>query len=219
MKKFLLLLLAAPAISFAQSATPTPPPGPPPGGMGFHRPNVPPELRDRFRAAKDKALQDPKVRELRERMEAAAKDFRTAMRDAMIKADPGLAEEFKKLPDERDERKDGNDDKNARPGRDGKGQGGDKKWDRNGHRGGFGDLSEGERQRLMAARETAKDDPAVVAARQKRDQAKTPEERQAAAKEFHEAMRAAMLKVDPTLAPILDKIKPPGSPENQPPTP
>lgn len=197
MKRLLLALSLAPVCALAQLPNDQPePPKSPRDERPRDTPDVPPELRERFREAREKAMQDPKVRRLREEMEKSAAAFREAMRDAMLRADPGLADALKKW--------------NDRPGKPGK-------WGKPGDNppggGGFGFLSEGDRERFLAAREKAKDDPAVIAARDKRDQAKTPEERMQAAKEFHEAMRAALLKVDPTLAPILDRIKPPGPPK------
>jgi Spy/CpxP family protein refolding chaperone len=58
-------------------------------------------------------------------------------------------------------------------------------------------LTQEERQKLMAARRTAMQDPAVMAAKEKM---------QAAQKEMHDAMDAALLKADPSLKPILDKM-------------
>ncbi len=197
MKRIALLLSLLPVCAFAEPAAVTDQgPAPRPAGdRPRDMPDVPPELRERFREAREKALDDSKVRRLREEMEKSAKAFREAMRDAMLRADPGLAEALKNWKD--------------RPGRPGK-------WDKPDNRppgGGFESLSEGDRQRLMDAREKAKDDPAVVAAREKRDNAKTPEERMQASKEFHDAMRAALLKQDPTLGPVLDRIKPPTPPK------
>jgi hypothetical protein len=54
-----------------------------------------------------------------------------------------------------------------------------------------------ERAKLRAAHEIAIRDPAVRAARQQRTRAN---------KKYHDALRAAMLKADPSLQPILDKI-------------
>jgi Spy/CpxP family protein refolding chaperone len=62
---------------------------------------------------------------------------------------------------------------------------------------GMGNLTQEERQKVMNARKTAMQDPAVQSARQKM---------QAASKEMHDAMDAAMLKADPSIKPILDKI-------------
>jgi hypothetical protein len=58
-------------------------------------------------------------------------------------------------------------------------------------------LSPEERQKLQAAREKAMQDPAVQAAHDKMRQAH---------KEFRDAMSAAMLKADPSVQPILNKI-------------
>ena len=63
--------------------------------------------------------------------------------------------------------------------------------------GAMGNLTQEERQKVMTARRTAMQDPAVAAAKEKM---------QAASKEFHDAMDAAMLKADPSLKPILDKM-------------
>ena len=58
-------------------------------------------------------------------------------------------------------------------------------------------LSPDERQRLETARQRAMQDPAVQAANEKMKQAH---------KEFRDTMHAAMLKADPTIQSILDKI-------------
>ncbi len=153
--------------------------------------HLPPELRKRFEAARDKAMQDPAIQELKKKADAAGEEFRTAMRDAMMKADPGLANMLKEKMED-------------------KFQGG-----KDGHRpeaSGFANLSDNDRQKLMAAREKAKDDPAVQAAEAKKKDAKTPEQRQAALEEFHQAMKQALLKADPTIGPILDQLKPPQGP-------
>jgi hypothetical protein len=60
-------------------------------------------------------------------------------------------------------------------------------------------LSEDERARLKAAHQKAMADPAVRAAREKFRQAR---------REFREIMRPALLKADPSLQPILDKMRP-----------
>ncbi|MBE2205083.1 MAG: hypothetical protein IAE94_12175 [Chthoniobacterales bacterium] len=159
---------------------------PPPGGGEEHRRdklNMPPEIRARFEAAREKAMQDPALQELRKKAEAANEEFRKAMREAMSKADPGLAEYVKKQIGEK-----------MKEGRPEKGPG-------------FANLSEEDRQKLMAAREKAKSDPAVTAAEEAKKAAKSPEERRTAMEQFHKAMNAAILKVDPSLAPILEKMK------------
>jgi hypothetical protein len=58
-------------------------------------------------------------------------------------------------------------------------------------------LSPQERQQLQAAQDKALNDPAVQAARQKMERAR---------REFRDAMRTAILKADPSVQPILDKV-------------
>ena len=58
-------------------------------------------------------------------------------------------------------------------------------------------LTPEERQKVEAARKTAMQDPAVQSAREKMRQSR---------KDFQGAMHAAMLKADPSIQPILDKI-------------
>ena len=58
-------------------------------------------------------------------------------------------------------------------------------------------LSPEERQKLQAAHQKAMQDPAVQTAHEKM---------RAAHKEFRDAMHAAMLKADPSIQPILNKI-------------
>jgi hypothetical protein len=58
-------------------------------------------------------------------------------------------------------------------------------------------LSPEERQKLQATRQKAIQDPAVQAAHDKMREAH---------KEFRDAMKAAMLRADPSIQPILDKI-------------
>jgi hypothetical protein len=61
-------------------------------------------------------------------------------------------------------------------------------------------LSSEERQKLQAAQQKAMQDPSVQAAHDKM---------RAAHEEFQNAMRAAMLKADPSIQPILNKIPAP----------
>jgi len=59
-------------------------------------------------------------------------------------------------------------------------------------------LTEEERARLKAAHQKALSDPAVLAAREKLKQAR---------REFREIMRPALLRADPSVQAILDKIR------------
>jgi len=186
------------------------PPPPPRDGPRFKErkmpgflANLPPEVAERFKEAREKALKDPKIQELRKASDKANRDFFEAMRIKMQEIDPGLAEIIKKNMDAKDRR-----------GPDGRPGGGKAK--------GFQNLTDAEREQLLAAREKAKDEPAVKEAREKREAATTPEERQAAGEDYHKAMNAAVLKIDPSLAPVLKKLDapaPPPPPPVQPPGP
>lgn len=158
--------------------------------------NLLPEARQRFEAAREKALQDPALQELRKKSEMANREFFDAMRKKMLEIDPSLEEIVK----------------NARGG--GKGSKDIRADRREGGRepNGFGDLTDAEKAKLMAAREKAKADPAVVAAEKMKGQAGTPEDRKAASEEFRKAMHTALLKADPTLGPILEKLAPKAPP-------
>jgi hypothetical protein len=61
----------------------------------------------------------------------------------------------------------------------------------------FANLSADERVKLRAAHQKAMADPAVQAAKDRRRQA---------AKDFRDLKRAAMLRADPSIQPILDKL-------------
>ena len=62
----------------------------------------------------------------------------------------------------------------------------------------WANLNEEERSRLKAAHQKAMSDPVVQAARDRLRQAR---------REFREVMRPAMLKADPSIQPILDKVR------------
>ncbi|MDR3401849.1 MAG: periplasmic heavy metal sensor [Chthoniobacter sp.] len=75
-------------------------------GPGFD--SLSQEEKDKLKAASEKAQQDAKVREAREKMEASMKDFRDAMAAAEIAADPSVEPILKKLQEARDKaQKDG----------------------------------------------------------------------------------------------------------------
>lgn len=62
----------------------------------------------------------------------------------------------------------------------------------------FDGVPEADRAKLHQLREMVKDDPAVRAANEKRKRAND---------EYHEALRVAILKLDPSVAPVLDQIR------------
>ncbi len=69
-------------------------------------------------------------------------------------------------------------------------------------------LTEAERQQLKAAMKQIKDDPQLVASREAVKEAQTKEVRIAAKQENRKIRNNLLLKVDPSLAPILAKIHP-----------
>ena len=59
--------------------------------------SLPEEVRNQFKAAREEAMKDPKIQALREEAEAASKKLRDAMREAMLTADPSLADVLDKI--------------------------------------------------------------------------------------------------------------------------
>jgi len=195
MKKFTLLslgLLAAVAPLSAQDNTQLQPGGPDRDGPPWKQhgkkhghpsdANLTPDEQQRLQAAREKAKNDPTVRSLKEAHDAVGKQLETAMHAAMLSADSSLGPVLDKIKAARDRAKD--------------------------MRGKFESLTPEQKRQLKAARSTAKDDPAVQAAREKMRDAQGPEARREAGREMHKAMKAAMLKADPSLAPLLEKLGP-----------
>lgn len=144
--------------------------------------NLTPDEHQRLQAAREKAKNDPTVRSLKEAKDALEDQLETAVRAAMLAADSSLAPALEKIKAARGRAKDMRDK--------------------------FESLTPEQKQQLKAARAKAKDDPAVQAAREKLRTAQGPEAKRAAAKEMHSAVKAAMLKSDPSLAPLLEKLGP-----------
>lgn len=141
-----------------------------------------PDEQQRLTAAREKAKDDPTVRSLKEAKDALESQLDSAMHSAMLAADSSLAPVLEKIKGARDRAKD--------------------------MRGKFESLTPEQQEKLKQARFAAKDDPAVAAAREKLEAATDPESKRAAAMEMHEAVKAAVLKSNPDLAPLLDQLKP-----------
>lgn len=152
--------------------------------------NLSPDEAQRLGAARDKVKDDPTIKSLRESRKALDEQLEKAMDAAILSADPSLGPVIEKV-------------KQARSKAEGV-------KDR------FEALTPEQKQQLKAAREAAQKDPAVVAAREKMDSASTPEAKHDARREMHKAIKTAVLKQNPDLAPLLDKIGPkhmgPGAP-------
>jgi hypothetical protein len=195
-------LFATPLLADAQTP---PPPKDKPGKPGEKwrdkfLEGMPEEMRTRFQEVREAALQDPQVQALKQKADAAGMEFRDAMREAMMQRDPELAEKVRTHFEER--KKNAADRPKPRKDRPADSQ--------------KPPISPEQRDRMQKAREIAKQAPAVQSAEAKLKSATTPEERQQAGKEFHEAMRSAMLTADPTLADVLEKIRPSRPPEPKP---
>jgi uncharacterized protein YbaA (DUF1428 family) len=63
-----------------------------------HMANLSPDERQKFEAARQKAMQDPSVQAAHDKMRQAHKEFRDAMRAAMLKADPSIQPILNKMP-------------------------------------------------------------------------------------------------------------------------
>ena len=57
-----------------------------------------PDEREKLKAARQKAMQDPSVQAAHEKMRQARKEFITSMRAAMVKADPSVEAVLAKIP-------------------------------------------------------------------------------------------------------------------------
>ena len=63
--------------------------------------NLSPEERQKLQAAEQQAMQDPAVQAARVKMQEADREFRDAMRAAMLKADPSIQPILNKIPNQR----------------------------------------------------------------------------------------------------------------------
>ena len=208
MKTYRLLLLAAAlfgATLSTQAQNPPPAPGDKPGGKSRDKfsEGMPEEMKEKFQAARDELLQDPEMKALKEKADQAGKEFREAMREAMMNRDPELAKQvgdfFESRKKQFEERKKNDGDRPKKH----KDKGESSKPP----------IPPEQRDRMEKAREIAKQAPAVQSAEAKLKAAQSPEERAAAGKEFREAMRNAMLTADPSLADVLEQKAPPTPPE------
>jgi 3D (Asp-Asp-Asp) domain-containing protein len=168
--------------------------------------------RAQLKAAHDAAIQkDPSLEQGMEAARQAMEKARKAMNDAMIAVDPSVEPILAKIaPPKRGG--------GPGPGRPPGGQAGQgtatnavRPWKHDGPGPkGMANLNESERQQLKALHEQVKNDPSVIAAREARKAATTPEARKEAEQAMHQAVRNAVIAVDPSVAPILEKLHPDG---------
>jgi hypothetical protein len=156
--------------------------------------------RQQLKTAHDKVIQqNPSLEEAMKAAHQAMEKARKEMHDAMLAADPSIAPILAKIEPPKGEGKRGD----GQPSGEWKGG---KDWKHHGPPPGMANLTEQEREQLKAAHERVKNDPAVASAREALKTAATPEARRAAHEALKQASEAALLKVDPTLAPILEKL-------------
>lgn len=184
------LLGVVPGHLQGQSAAPSGRPAQPqaekqgrPGGPGRPVAGLDREEAQRLATAREKAKNDPTVRSLREARDAVDQQLENAMSAAILAAEPGLAPTLEKVQQARNQAR--------------------------GMRDRFESLTPEQREQLKAARRAAQDDPEVVAAREKMKSAASPEARREAGRALHEAMKAAAIKQNPDLAPLLEQLGPP----------
>jgi hypothetical protein len=134
----------------------------------------------RLRAAEQKAAEDPEVKAALEKRNKAIEDFRTELRASIIKADPKIEPILAKVAIIRAQ--DLNDtlyrDQRKRESR-------------------FIKLTTEEQLKLVAVEKAAAEDPSVKAALEKRNKA---------IQEYRTVLRATMVRVEPTVAPILERV-------------
>ena len=155
---------------------------------------LPLEERKKLRQARDAAQADPAVQAAKASGDkrAAAK----ATREAMVRSDPSVAPIMDKVRTEARENK-----QPGAPGVGGKGERGGK-MERQ-----LARLSADERAKLTSARQAAQSDPKVAALQKEWKSAATPEVKTRAGEAYRQGLRDAILRNDPSLAPILQKIQ------------
>jgi len=207
-----ILALSLPVAVKAQEMTssnapsgnqPPPPPPAPRGPMA----GLSEQERAQLKEAHDKATQqNPALEQAMKDAHQAMQKARKDLHDAMIAADPSIAPILAKIePPKREGQRKG---PGGGPGR------GDQQSPGGQHHAppGMANLTEQERGQLKAAHERIKNDPSVVSARDALKTATTPEARHAAHEALRQAADAALLKIDPSLGPILQKLHQAGPP-------
>jgi len=168
-----------------------------------------PEEREKLKAAHEKIEGDKEVEAAKEKAKQANQEMADLIRKKLIAADPSVEPLLDKLKDAREKMVDRVKDRqeNRGPGKSagpGAGDGADARRHGDGPK---ANLTEDERKTLNAAREKARTDPAVEAAKAKVDSSESPAEKQAAREALHSALQDAMAKANPETAAILEKIK------------
>lgn len=152
-------------------------------------------IRRRFVELSKEASKQPEIQKLKAQADEAMTTYRKALEAEITKQDAEIVGKYQALMEDVRERM-------KMPGA--------AKSSRTSS--GFDSLTEDEKKKLFAARQKAVDTPEVAAARQKRNTAKTEEERKTAEKEYKDALHQAMLDTDKDLKGLLDKLEAGGPP-------
>lgn len=153
------------------------------------------EERARVKAAHDKALaSDPSLKKTMDDARRVMEEARKAMHEAMIKADPSIEPLLAKMGPPKPFRGDANTMQEHGEGR------------KDGPPGMAG-LTPAEREKIRKVHDQAANDPSVVSAREVLSKATTPGAREEADKSLRKASFDAMIKLDPSLGPILEKLQ------------
>lgn len=134
----------------------------------------------RISAARTKAKEDPTVKALQGARDALDAQLKRAVDAAILEADPGLAGTLQKVEQARGRAK-GMHDR-------------------------FHSLTPDQREQFKAARMAAKNDPEVLAAREKMREARTPDARREASQAVKQATMAAMLKQNPEVGAVIERL-------------
>lgn len=177
--------------------------------------------RAQVKAAHDKAIQqNPALDQKMKAAHQAMEEARKSMHEAMIAVDPTVESILAKMmPPKWGGKHDvGPGNANGQVRGVAPGSTNSSGWQQAGHHEppGMANLSETERQQLKSLHEQVKTDPSVIAARQAKQGATTPEARNAAEEALHQAMHDAMIKADPSVEAILSKLHPAGGNVGQP---
>lgn len=164
--------------------------------------NLDDQERAQLKAAHDTAIrQNPALEEAMKAAHQAMEKARKDLHDAMIAIDPSVEPILAKIEQPKWGQGKGK--------RGGVGKGAEVPGGQQRHLPppGMANLTEQERVQLKSAHAQIKNDPSVAAARETLKSATTPEARRAAHETLRQAADAAMLKVDPTLGPVLEKLR------------
>ena len=172
--------------------------------------------RAQVKAAHDKAIQqDPELDQKMKTAHQAMEEAKKSMHDAMIAVDPTVEPILAKMmpPKWAGKHESGQSGPSSQSGIASPSSSTNANaWQHFRHHepAGMANLTESERQQLKSLHEQVKNDPAVIAAKEAKRSATNPEARHTAEESMHQVINDAMIKADPSVEAILEKLHPPG---------